>query len=274
MYSLVINADTRSGFRDTESSATAMFNGCRSLDFLIDGVENKKLFMTGFEFETILFVDEHETIPENVVAKIRNMVDTLIIRKHDKRFGDMKECQKFNDLNYLGALQLARGKYIIHFDQDTACFTRDETAIQYLTGLLSEYDYVSYPSIYSPVAVADPNYDYRWCSTRFFMCKRESLDFTEIQKCLLDSDYMYGKYPASCKNPWTEHVIGLLAKYNGKDVYYPQMQLDNYAVFSWNRYVAGTLSNLNKMTYDEVKKYIQDAGGIVYPNDVTALTKI
>lgn len=265
--SIVINADTRSGFKERESSATQMFSGCRSIDFLIDGVQNKINFFEGFEKELILFIDQHEEIPESVLSTIRGMVDTLVIRKHDKRFGDMKEYQKFNDLNYLAALQLARGQYVAHFDQDCAAFTRSIDPVNNLIKLLDTYDFVSYPSHATPRAVNDPSYNYDWASTRFFICKRESLDFTELQKCLLDSDYMYGKYPANVRNPWTEHILGLTAK---KGVIYPPIELDQYAIFCWNKYITGTLGHLNKLHYDEVKNYINHCGGVVYPADITA----
>lgn len=266
--SVVINCDTRSGFQDSESSAEAMFNGCRSLDFLVDGVRNKIKFFDGFEIETILFVDQHNQIPESVLATIRGMVDTLVIRKHDKRFGDMKDYQKFNDLNYLSALQLARGEIVCHFDQDCSAFTRNPDSVNKLLKHLESHDFISYPSIYSPVAVADPSFDYLWASTRFFICKRDRLDFTELQKCLLDSNYLYSKYPASRHCPWIEHIIGLHAKYNGKGVYYPPIELNDYAIFCWNKYFTGTIGKLNDMGYDDVKNYIDNCGGIVYPNDV------
>lgn len=268
--SVVINCDTRSGFQESESSATQMFSGCRSLDFLIDGVQNKINFFSGFEKEIILFIDEHNPIPESVLTTIRGMVDTLVIRKHDKRFGDMKEYNKFNDLNYLAALQLARGEYVAHFDQDCAAFTKDKESVNNLIKHLDTHSFVSYPSHWSPKAVNDPAYDYMWCSTRFFMCKRESLDFTEIQKCLLSDEYLYGKYPATRKHGWIEHIIGLHAKYNGKGVYYPPIELDQYTVFCWNYYITGTLGKLNKIHYDEVKNYINHCGGVVYPADIAA----
>lgn len=268
--SVVINVDTRSGFAENESNATEMFNGCKSIDFLIDGVQNKINFFEGLDKEIILFIDQHEAIPEGVLNTLRGMVDTLVIRKHDKRFGDMKEYNKFNDLNYLSALQMARGEYIAHFDQDCAAFTRTPDSVNNLIKHLDTYSFVSYPSHWSPRAVNDPNYDYDWVSTRFFICKREALDFTEIQKCLLSDEYLYGEYPASRRNGWFEHVIGLHAKYNGKGVYYPPIELDNYSIFCWNKYITGVLGKLNKYHYDEVKNYINHCSGIVYPADITA----
>jgi hypothetical protein len=268
--SIVINVDTRAGFQDIESSATEMFSGCRSLDFLIAGVQNKINFFNGFDKEIILFVDQHNEIPEDVLNQIRGMVDTLVIRKHSKRFGDLEYCHKFNDMNYHSALQLARGQYIAHFDSDCATFTRTPESVNKLIDRLEKYDYVSYPSAWSPRAVNDPAYNYDWCSTRFFMCKRETLDFTEIQKCLLSDEYLYGKYPASKHDSWFEHIIGLHAKYNGKGVYYPPIELNDYAIFCWNKYFVGVLPKLNSMNYDEVKNYIDSCSGIVYPADLQA----
>lgn len=97
LISIVINCDTRSGFIENESTADTMFNGCRSVDFLIDGVQNKINFFKDFEKEVILFIDQHESIPEGVLNTIRGMVDTLVIRKHDKKFGDRKDYVNFND---------------------------------------------------------------------------------------------------------------------------------------------------------------------------------
>jgi hypothetical protein len=95
--SLVINCDTRAGFLNNESSAEKMFEGCRSVDFLIEGVRNKIKFFEGFDKEVIVFVDEHEIIPQDVMNELRFMVDTVVVRKHDKKFGDIQSYDKFND---------------------------------------------------------------------------------------------------------------------------------------------------------------------------------
>jgi hypothetical protein len=269
--SLVINCDTRAGFLNNESSAEKMFEGCRSVDFLIEGVRNKIKFFEGFDKEVIVFVDEHEIIPQDVMNELRFMVDTVVVRKHDKKFGDIQSYDKFNDLNYLAALQLARGEIICHMDQDASAFTSSPDHVQNLLNLLDSYTYVSYPSHWSPDPVHDPSFNYRWASTRFFLCKREALDFTEIQKCLLSDEYLYGKYPASRKCGWVEHILGLSAKYNGKGVYYPPVEIDKYAIFCWNHYKTGTLKMLNNYSYNEVKDYIVRAGNIQYPNDLKCI---
>lgn len=256
--SIVINCDTRSQ-KDEQSG---LFNGVVNLDFLTDGVRNKQLFFKDYEFETIVFIDEHNPIDERSLAYLMSICDTVVVRKHTHE-------EKFNDNNYVSALSLARGEYIAHFDQDVAAFARDNGAIEYLIGLLENYDYVSYPSNWSPCPVQDDNYDYFWCSTRFFMCKRQTFDFTEIKKCLADSDYLYSKYPASVRNPWTEHILGLHAKYNGKGVYYPPIQTDKFTIFTWERYSTGTLQRMNDMTYEQIYEW-HNTHPIFYPNNCNA----
>lgn len=259
MISIVINLDSRKGFKESESTAEHMFQGCRSIDFLLDGVRNKIKFFDGFEKEVILFVDEHETIPQDVVSEMQFMCDTLVIRKHTTE-------PNFNDNNYLRALQLASGDIIAKFDADSTAFTSSPDHIKYLIGLLDTYQYVSYPSHWSPNAVHDPSYNYKWVSTRFFMCKRETLNFSEIKKCLTDYEYFCNTYKPSKINPWTEHALGLIAN---SSVIYPPVELDKYTVFCWNHYKSGVLGKLNNMSYEEVKNYINECTGIHYPNDVT-----
>jgi hypothetical protein len=101
------------------------------------------------------------------------------------------------------------------------------------------------------------------------MCKRETLDFTEIKKCLQDSDYLYGKYPASIRNPWTEHILGLHAKYNGKGVYYPPIQTDKLTIFTWEKYETYTLRRMNEYTYDQIYEW-HNTHPIFYPANCNA----
>jgi hypothetical protein len=255
--SVIINADTRPQ-RDEQ---TGLFSGVCNEDFLIDGIFNKIQFFKGFDIETIVFIDEHLPVPDKTLEYLRSMCDCVVIRKHTKE-------EKFNDWNYWSALMLARGTYIAHFDQDSAAFTSSPEAVQDFINGLEVYDFISYPSHWSPAPVHDPNYDYYWCSTRFFMCKRETLDFTEIKKCLQDSDYLYGKYPASVRTPWAEHILGLISKYTGKGVYYPPIQLDRIAIFSWANYEQWVLRRLNEYSYGQIVEFINSKGGIQYPNDI------
>lgn len=257
LLSICINADTR-GERNEQ---TGLFNGVINLDFLTDGVFNKIKAFAGFDIETIIFVDEHNPVDEKTLAYLRAIADTVVVRKHTHE-------EKFNDKNYVSCLALARGEIVCHFDQDVNIFTSGKEAVQEMIDLLERYDYVSYPSHCSPNPAHDPNYDYYWCSTRFFMCKRKTLDITEIEKCLADMDYLYGKYPASVKNPWTEHILALISKYTGKGVYYPPIDYNKLMIFTWDNYETYTLRRLNEQSYNEVKDWVLAKGGIFYPNNI------
>ncbi len=256
--SVTINCDTRPQ-RDEQ---TGLFNGVCSDDFLTDGVANKIKFFDGFDIETIVFIDEHLPVPEATLSYLRSMVDCVVVRKHTHE-------EKFNDWNYWAALAMCRGDIVCHFDQDCNGFAESKDAVQGMVNLLETYDYVSYPCHLSPNPDYNVNYDYWWCSTRFFMCKRETLDFTDMRKCLQDMDYMYEKYPASVKNPWMEHYLGLHAKYTSKKkgVYYPPFS-DNIIIFTWENYEEWTLRRLNSQTFDEVMNWVISKGGIFYPNNL------
>lgn len=259
LISLCINLDTR----NKKNHNDGLFNGTINSDFLTDGVFNKIKFFSGFDIETIVFIDQHNPIDETSLSYLRNICDTVVIRKHTNE-------EKFNDYNYLSALSLCRGEYICHVDGDMALFTKDTEPIQRMLNWLDEYDFVSYPWLHSPNPDVNDNYDYWWCSTRFFICKRESLDITEIRKCLQDSDYLYGKYPASVRNPWLEHIIGLHAKYNGKKkgVFYPPLDFNNYMIYCWNNYDDYILRRLNELSYEEVLKWVETKH-YHYPCDLT-----
>jgi len=260
LISVVINADTRNGFQHHDTIAEKMFDGCRSLDFLIDGVETKKRFFSGFDIETILFIDQHIEIPSTKLEKIRDLVDVLVIRNHTNE-------PNFNDFNYVSALQLARGEIIAHFDQDTNAFASLPLVIQKQIDLLNTYDYISYPSYWSPLAINDDSFNYSWASTRYFLCKRETLDFTEILKCQRNYEYFIETYQPSRVCHWIEHILGAIATRKGKGVYYPPMNLNEYAVFSWGAYKSGTLKYLNQLDYGGILNWL-NSNPIVYPCDI------
>lgn len=263
MISIVINCDTR----PENSQNKEMFNGVVSRDFLIDGVKNKIKFFDGFDKEIILFIDEHETLETELLEEIRHLVDVLIIRKHNKKFGDIVDFAAFNDFNYLQALFMARGEYVFHFDGDEAAFTNGKEPIEKIIKLLETYSFISYPSHWSPFPVVDPSFEGNyWVSTRFFACKRETLDFTELIKCQLDYDYWRTKYPRKRLCHWTEHILQSTAK-NG--VYYPPIEEDKYLIWTWENYEKWTLRRLNLFPYEEVKKFVLNNGGLHYPNNLT-----
>lgn len=260
MISVCINVDTRTGFDGESSNAEHMFEGCRSEDFLVDGVLNKIAFFEGFDKEIIVHVDEHEPLPIALMDKLRSITDTLVVRKHTDEIS-------FNDWTYLRTLQLAKGDIICHVDQDTACFRGDKEYVRELISNLDTHKFVSYPSHWTPHPVHDDSFENKfWASTRFFLCKRETLKLDELAKCIEDPEWMYEKYgdsPRRCN--WTEHY---LAKINGNSVFYPPVELHKGAIFSWSSYKRGVLRNLNNAEYEAVKQWIIHRGGIQYPVDV------
>jgi len=254
MISIVINADTRP-IRNAEHGLS---KGVVNRDFLLHGVVNKIKFFEGFPIEVILHVDEHEPVPN--LSELTQLCDTIIVRKHTDE-------PKFNDYNYLRAMSLASGEYVAHFDMDTAAFTESPKPIKNMLAMLEHHDFISYPSHWSPDAVHDDSFDYRWASTRFFICKREKLNTQRYRELLADYVATYEAYPASRKCHWTEHIIGLVAKYDGKGVYYPPI-VNDHLIFSWGSYTEGTIQQLQQLSFDEVVNYVNARGGIHYPNDV------
>lgn len=255
--SVIINADTR----PENYNECGLGKGVVSRDFISDGVYNKIKFFDGFDKEIILFIDKHEEIPQDTLEYLNKICDTIVVRRHTNE-------DKFNDYNYISALSLARGDIIVHFDQDSSAFASSKEAVQKMIDLLDNHDFVSYPSHWSPLPVVDNSFDHVWCSTRFFMCKKESLDLGEIKKCLVDYDYWLSKYPVARACHWVEHLIGSIAKYRNQSVYYPPINFDDLIIFSWGSYDKYTLRRLNEQPYEDVRNWVTQKGGIRYPNDI------
>ncbi len=265
LISAVINVDTRSENDQTKE----MFNGCVSRDFLYEGIMNKRKLFSGFDIELIVFVDEHEPLTEREYSDLKGISDTLIIRKHNKKFEDQSDCQSFNDLNYLAALSQARGKYIFHFDGDVAAFASSPEPIKEYIDLLEKYDYVSYPSMWSPNPVNDPSFEGKyWVSTRFFCCKRSTLNLNEILKCQLDYDYWKATYPVPRLCHWTEHICSSIAWNIGKGVYYPEIDFSRFILFTWENYHKYTLQRLNSQTFEQVRDWVASKS-YHYPNNLS-----
>lgn len=254
--SIIISCDTRP---QRDSFGGENLTGVVNEDFLTDGIYNKVKFFDGFDKEVIVSIDEHLPVPENTLRYIRTLADVVLIRKHTNEDG-------FNDNNYLRSLHLASGDIIVKIDQDTALFAKDKFVVSDLLGTLDDCDFISYPSHWSPHPVIDNSFDHRWCSTRFFMCKKESLDLAEIEKCK-DYEYWCNTYPVNRKCPWLEHWIGSIAKYRNQEIYYPKMDTSNYIIFSWGSYEKYTLRRLNEMPYSEIEKWLS-THPINYPCDI------
>ncbi len=262
MISVIINADTR----PQNLHANDMFNGVRTQELLVQGVINKRQAFAGHDAEFILYVDEHEPLSPEVWSELHALTDSMTTRRHTKRYREHNDFGKFNDINYAQSLAQARGDIVVHFDQDLALFVKDKSAIDNWLAYLDQYKFVSYPSQWSPGPTIDASFEDKWwVSTRAFACRREQLDFTEIEKCLMDGDYMWGKYGKpnrACH--WFEHCISLI---NGHSVIYPPMT-DDLLMFCWNTYHPGTATYLNRLPFARVRDYVIDCGGIHYPNDI------
>lgn len=271
--SLVINGDTRPGLYRKESSMDKMNEGTRSIDFLIDGVLNKKQFFEDYDHDVTLFIDEHEPLKVADFITIKGLVDDLVMHKHNKHFMDRDYFPDFVGINILNALVQARGDILVHFDWDMAAFRHPDCRVidQWIEWLMEgKYDYISYPSPWSPSPTdCGPRWGYFWASSRFFMCKRDTIDYTELLKCISDADYMYAKYPYAeqyRKCSWLEHAQGIVVGPNR--VFYPPM-LTEYMIFSWARYYEGLLNKLNMLHYNHVMNYVfGKCGGIGFPCDV------
>lgn len=254
--SIVINCDTR----NENSSADTMFNGTVNLDFITDGVIQKKKFFEGFDIETILYIDVHNPLEQNTIDYLSKIVDILVLRKHTDE-------PSFNCWNYHRALSLANGDVIIHCDQDTNLYREDKSYVDELISYLEKYKCVSYPSHWTPNPCHDDSFENKWWwSTRFFICKKDDLKLDEVAMCIKNPDWMYEKYGDSPRKiNWFEHYI---AKVNNNDVFYPPVELHKGAIFSWKTYDQYTIQRLNEMPYEYIKQWILHRGGIQYPVDV------
>lgn len=268
MISIVVNLDSRPGVSSDVTTFSGHNEGARSWDFFTDGLVNKLRFFEGFDVELIAFIDEHETVPDAILSTLRNLAECVVIRSHTKKYRNYEIAGFNNDINYLHALLQARGDIIAHLDADTAVFARYKGRVDALLTMLQTNRFVSYPSHCSPKPVDDATFAGRtWASTRFFLCRREHLQFDVLERALREPQWAYSTYgDAARKCPWLEHFLSLT---NEESVIYPPRDDDNLMVFCWDKYHTGILRKLNEGNFDSACEYVKQCGGIHYPNDVT-----
>lgn len=264
MISIVINADTRPPMdRETftvgDDGGQGSLHGCRSWDYLVDLPKAVHKFFEGHEHEVILYIDEHEKIPDTICHQWENLV--AYASSNDKM------SHRWNDKLYLNSLAKAKGDYVVKMDQD-ACIFRDpscDIVDRYLKWLDEGYKFIC-----QPTNLTKQQHGMWWASTRFFICKRETLDFESLWNAVDNPTGLFAKYSWSGPNhfPCLEHLLGVTAGDNG--VLYPPREDDNYLVFSWARYVKGTIKKLLDMTYSEAAKIVAQDWGLCGPNDVLA----
>ena len=161
LVSVVVNLDTRAGWLEDETiegqGQTPGKGGTRSLDYLLDGVENKRRFFHQIPIETILFIDVHEPLPSGVLEQLHQWqhegrIDVLCFAKHRRYWKEQDTFGRWQDLNYLDAFQLARGTHVAHFDADVAAFARTQNVTEEWIGRLDrkELDFICYPTRHSP----------------------------------------------------------------------------------------------------------------------------
>lgn len=268
--SVCINVDSRPGVESESTRFVGHNEGCRAWDFLTHGVANKRRFFDGFDFEVIVYIDETVTIPDDILRKVRDLADCVVIRKHFTTYRGVDQCGWSNDIRYLQCLAMATGDLVVHFDADTMAFARDKAVVERLVALTDQWRFASYFSPWSPRPVDDASFGkYTWASTRFFICKREWLCFDDLERSLRTPEWAYEKYghpPRKC--PWLEHHISML---NEDSVIYPPRDDENILIWCWRSYVSGVIEKLNLRSFDEVRAYVKMCGEITYPNDLDAL---
>jgi hypothetical protein len=260
VISVVVNSDTRHGYKDEHTKVGKLshmpLNGTRSIDFLSEGVKSKMNFFRGHQTQCILYIDEHEEVSEELRLELTDMVRSygneskIVCRPHDR------SRRRWYDYITIEALKLADGDYVVHFDSDSNAFRSDDSDI-----IEKHFDWLDggYKYICSPVPPQHKE-QYYWATTQFFMCKKETLNLVEVEKCF-DNGYLLKNYGRMSNNPspcCLEHTIGLMVKEG--EVFYPPRDVDSYIIFCWWEYVAGILKKLNNMSYTEVRDYIKTCG--------------
>lgn len=250
MISVIINADNRVGYLNDKSTVGdyggGSLQGVRSKDLLTEGVKNKMKFFDGYKTRCVVYLDLHEPLPKELHEEIKDIVfsygndSELILATHSK------EKYKWNDWLYIEAFKHTKGEYTVHFDMDSNAYKKEDSDIveRYLKWL-EEYKYVGQ----SWDKIGDDMY---WVSTRFFICKTETLDLKYIEPYVFTNPLM------GLHNPCFEHTIGILA---GRDkILYPGREDNDNIIFCWATYFSGLLKHLNNLPYEKVKEYILDCG--------------
>lgn len=274
--SLVYNLDSRPKLLDAMTTTADCDGGCRCVDFFTHGLINKINFSSPYELEVIVYVDVHDPVPCEALDFFEKMKDEghlhqLVMEPHTKERWGQRYGKCNNDLLYVEALSLATGDYIVHIDADMILYRKPAfdfmgTCLEWL----KEYNYVSLPGDFSPDCGRRedwPHLDYWWASTRFLVCKKETLPpKDELLKCF-NNQYLQKAYGKLARPNCLEHILGVIA--GDGNIFYPPNDLDNYLIASWQTYWKGTIEKLNQMPYEQVKAYIvEKCGGLHGANDV------
>ena len=272
--SVVINVDTRPGYLNKRVMCGMLTGGgARSVDFMTDNVLNKIEFFRGHDVEITLYLHRVTPIESGVMMQLHAMIEAgqihnFVVNSDTQQFMG-KPIRQWHDTMYLNAINLARGKYVAHFDGDTSAYRQDdcdiiERMINWVDS--DQYRVISYPSYYSPhegpdqLKPGDP--EYLWASTRFFFCKRDFLNYNHFAQHFDDNYWIRAHEGKPHRYPnVTEQILGFLAG-PGK-VLYPPKDLSQFMIFSWHTYLRGILGDLHGKSYKEVHDFImEECGGI------------
>jgi len=250
LISLIINADNRQGYLSDKSTVgdfgAGSLQGVRSKDLLTYGIQNKINFFKGYDIQCVVYLDVHESLPDELLKEITDIVEScgnnsrVVLAQHSK------DKYRWNDHLYINAIKYAEGEYTCHMDMDCCAYKKEDFDIVkgYMELLDNGYKYICQ----SWDKVGD---DMWWASTRFFICKTETLDLEWLANNLTTP--VMGKH-----TPCVEHLLAV--KEGEGRVLYPPRDDSNYIIFCWASYFSGLMKRLNNLPYEEVIKYIKDCG--------------
>lgn len=264
---IVLNVDTRQGWLEPNShigkTGPGSLQGVRSSDFLLHLPHTIQKFFHGWpgEVQLIMCVDKHEELPPTVGWELARLQAEGVIHKAVIKEHDHSKPRQWNDYMYNRCLRLAAdADYICHLDQDVALFRNPESQI--LQRMKDALDSGEAKFCCQPILTEPPDLDFP--STRFFLTKRSTLDFDELDRAI-DRIYRISKYGSAKHVACYEGVLGLVAANNEK-INYPLYDPTDWVCFSWVCYRAGLLPMLNDLSYAEVQDFIKQ-GALCGPMD-------
>lgn len=261
----VILADTRPGWLSDScfigEYGKQNLEGCRSIDFMTDAVIAKKWFIESElvdDSRVSLLVDEHEPITpalDELAAKVGDFVSVSNWNRSDHRWYDKIQIRALRMGIETGA------DVIVKWDGDCIGYRRE--GFDFFAHALELMDKTGAAYICQSTPLNPDEHGMKHASTRFFLCRAETLDLDKAE-WLLDDFQRAKTFP--CRHlPCLEHILGAMA---GDRVCYPKSDYDNWVVWSWVKYFKGTIAKLNAATYGQVLGYIEDCGGVHGASDL------
>lgn len=261
----IVTADTRTGWLADSCKigeyGKVNLEGCRSVDFITEATIARQRFLESplvDEVETIICIDVHEPIPSWVYERLFEISNCYVVTdQHDRHR------HRWNDYIYIHALRQATGDLVAKWDGDCIGYRHPDFDV-----LTYYFDFLSNGAAYvcqqtKLIPEVEPMW---WASTRFFLCRRETLDLDEAARCI-DDDYRRAKYgPKHC--PCLEHCLGLMC---GERVIYPPEKNSDFIVWNWVQYYLNCIPKLNNMPYADILQYVHDCGDVHGASDLIGI---